>query len=64
MRNPDEHVYCSKCVRGIALVQSLLDDTEIPELCQLCDPWDPEDSRRYEKRPYYEDGYPLLPPIS
>jgi hypothetical protein len=63
LRNPDEHVYCTKCTRGAELIKSLIDKTEIPELCQLCDPWNPEDSRRFEERPYYEDGRFLQPPI-
>lgn len=53
---PDEHVYCTNCIRGENLVLSLLNDNEpcmTPYACTKCNPYNLEDSSTYNERPQY-----------
>ena len=48
------YVYCVNCIYGNMLFNAIIDDKDIPKYCDGCDPYDPEDSRRYSDRPNYK----------
>lgn len=55
---PNEHVYCTNCIRGEKLVSSLLSDDEpcvIPYACTKCSPYNLEDSTTFNERPQYTE---------
>ena len=47
------HVYCTNCIKGEELIQSIIDGTDAPKGCDGCHPYNPEDSTPYEERPNY-----------
>lgn len=51
----NEHVYCTNCVYGESLLNQMLSSNpdSMPDSCQSCFPFDPEDSALFEKRPNY-----------
>lgn len=59
--NKNTHVYCTNCKYGKILIKSIINDTNLPNECKNCNPYNPEDSCRYEERPnYIEDISPIL----
>ena len=50
----DTHVYCTKCKHGEELIKAITAETEMPLPCQSCNPWNCEDSMRFEDRPNYK----------
>lgn len=51
---PEAHVYCTHCIEGEKLLEAITDDKDIPSVCNNCNPYNPEDSCRFEKRPMYK----------
>lgn len=50
----DEHVYCTNCIYGMSLINSIEDDSlPIPSSCETCYPYDVEDSTPFKERPNY-----------
>ena len=50
----DEHVYCTNCLYGKSLIDSIEDDSlPIPASCETCYPYDVEDSTPFKERPNY-----------
>lgn len=54
--NKDAHVYCTNCVCGKDLIQATIHETDIPEQCKNCYPYNPEDSVQYRDRPNYKNA--------
>lgn len=50
------HVYCTECVHGNKLVESLIveDESIMPVECNTCNPYNCEDSCRFKERPNYK----------
>jgi len=50
------HVYCTECINGKQLIESIIEDNILlmPKECESCYPWNPEDSFRFEERPNYK----------
>lgn len=54
--NKNEYVYCTNCKYGSELVKSIVfDSVDIPEQCNGCYPYNPEDSMKYEDRLNYKE---------
>jgi hypothetical protein len=51
--NKDTHVYCTNCIRGAILIESIKNNAEPPLECIHCDSHDSEDSKPYNDRPHY-----------
>jgi len=51
----DTHVYCTHCKYGGKLIKSIMDDNKdlCSDECNSCNPYNPEDSCKYEERPNY-----------
>lgn len=49
----DDYVYCTNCINGEVLINSIIENKPIPKVCLKCNPYYPEDSRPYRERPYY-----------
>ncbi len=54
----DTHVYCTKCKHGEELIKAITAEGEMPLPCQSCNPWNCEDSMRFEDRPNFEPSNP------
>ena len=49
------YVYCTNCIHGENLIKELIKDTPIlPNVCESCYPYNPEDSVELEKRINYK----------
>ena len=52
--NNNEYVYCTNCINGQKLIGAyLMNATWLPEDCDECYPWNPEDSVPMSERPKY-----------
>jgi hypothetical protein len=64
--NKDTHVYCTDCIYGEELIQSIEDFEPMPCACCSCYSLDPEDSCPFEFRKNYiplEQRYTISPEI-
>ena len=70
-----EHVYCTECKYGEELIESIINLSDTPTICEKCCPYDPEDSRPFHKRKNYilkenktmknqTENYIILKPIA
>lgn len=55
--NKNEYVYCTNCKYGSKLIEYIIryNGVSIPEQCNGCYPYNPEDSMKYEDRPNYKE---------
>lgn len=53
----NEYVYCTNCKYGSKLIEYIIryNGVSIPEQCNGCYPYNPEDSMKYEDRPNYKE---------
>jgi len=49
----NKYVYCTDCVYGKDLIESIIFCTEEPSKCKSCNPLNPEDNKRLVDRPNY-----------
>lgn len=55
----DTQVYCTKCRHGEKLIKAIMAEAEMPLPCQSCNPWNCEDSMRFEDRPNFKPSNPI-----
>ena len=53
-KKKERHVYCTDCVRGNLLINAIIEDRKIPNNCEKCYPYNPEDSFPMELRKMYK----------
>lgn len=44
MIEDNSYVYCTDCENGEKLIGTIIKETNLPQLCQNCYPYNPEDS--------------------
>jgi len=70
-----EHVYCTECKYGEKLIDSIINKSNMPNICDNCYPYDPEDSKPFHMRRNYivkenetmksqTENYIILKPIA
>ena len=70
-----ENIYCTECKYGDKLIESIINLSDTPIICEKCYPYDPEDSRPFHMRRNYivkenktmknqTENYIILKPIA
>jgi len=69
-----KHVYCTECKYGDKLIESIVNESNTPIICEKCYPYDPEDSKPFHIRNNYivkenktmnqTENYIILKPIA
>ena len=50
------HVYCTNCTNGRKLIGAYMMNSKwLPDDCDECYPWNPEDSVSFSERPKYKE---------
>jgi len=51
--NKNAHVYCTNCKYGKLLIEAIMSQTDMPDKCKDCYPYDVEDSKKFDLRKNY-----------